>query len=304
MAELVPRLERQGYSEEALAERRRWIEERTGARLAHAGSSTVPAEELRGNIENPIGHAQVPLGLAGPLLVQGEHAQGVFYVPMATTEGTLVRSYERGAVTVTRAGGATVRIVADENRVSPVFPFAGAAEAAAFSRSLPELFDGLKTEAESTTRHGRLLRVEPLPAGRDVVVHFVYSTADAHGMNMIAKATDRACRRLVEQGHAPRFYLFSGAESEKHASGSLLAGGKGKKVIAETRIPARLARAYLHAAPGEIADVWHRTVLGHLQAAALGYNGQIANGLAALFIACGRTWPTSPIRRSASPPSR
>ncbi|HVG08118.1 MAG TPA: hydroxymethylglutaryl-CoA reductase [Thermoanaerobaculia bacterium] len=288
MAELVPRLDGQGYSEEALAERRRWVEERTGAHLVHAAVSTVPAEELRGNIENPIGAAQVPLGLAGPLLVKGEHAQGVFYVPLATTEGTLVRSYERGAVTITRAGGATVRIVADENRVSPVFLFESAAEAVAFSRGLPGLFAALKAEAEATTRHGRLLRVEPLPVGRDVAVHFVYWTADAHGMNMIAKATDRACRWLVDQGHAPRFYLFSGAESEKHASGSLFAGGKGKKVIAEVRLPARLARAYLHASPAEIADVWHRTVLGHLQAGVLGYNGHIANGLAALFIACGQ----------------
>jgi len=287
-ADLVPRLEGQGYSAEALAERRRWIEERTGARLAHAGSSTIPAEEMRGNIENPIGAAQVPLGLAGPLLVQGEHAQGVFYVPLATTEGALVRSYERGAAAITRAGGATARVLTDENRVSPVFLFENAAEAAAFSRRLPELFEGLKAEADATTRHGRLLRVEPLPLGREVVVHFAWWTADAHGMNMIVKGTDQACRWLVEQGHAPRYYVFSGAESEKRASGALFAGGKGKKVTADVRLPARLVRAYFHTTPAGLADVWRRTVLGHLQAGTTGYNGHIANGLTALFIACGQ----------------
>lgn len=287
-AELVPRLEGQGYSAEALAERRRWLEEKTGARLVHAGSSTIPAEEMRGNVENPVGAAQVPLGVAGPLLVHGEHAQGLFYVPLATTEGALVRSYERGVVAITRAGGATARVLTDENRVSPVFTFESVAEAAAFARALPGLFEALQAEAGSTTRHGRLLRVEPLPLGRDVVVHFAWWTADAHGMNMIVKGTDRACRWLVEHNHAPRCYLFSGAESEKRASGALFAGGKGKKVTAGARIPARIVRAYLNTTPERLADVWHRTVLGHLQAGSLGYNGHIANGLAALFIACGQ----------------
>ena len=285
-ADLVPRLD--GYSDNSVAARRRWIEEKTGARLEHVAASSVPAEELRGNIENPIGAVQVPLGVAGPLRIEGEHARGLFYIPLATTEGAVVRSYERGMVALTRAGGAVTRVLDDENRVSPVFLFDDVAGAAAFARRLPELFEAVKAEAESTTRHGRLLRLEPRPLGREVVVHFCYWTADAHGMNMILRATDRACRWLVEQGHAGPHYLYSGAESEKKASGALFAGPKGKKVTAGARIPARVARAYLHATPEQLADFWRRTVLGHLQAAALGYNGQYANGLAALFLACGQ----------------
>ena len=287
-ADLVPRFEEQGYAADDVEARRRWIEERTGARLSHVGSCSLPGEEMRGNVENPIGAAQVPLGVAGPLRIEGEHARGSFYVPLATTEGALVRSYERGMVTLTRAGGATARVLLDENRVSPVFRFEDVAEAAAFSRGIEECFEALKAEAESTTRHGRLLRLEPRPLGREVVVHFCYWTADAHGMNMIVKATDRACRWLVEQGRACNYYIFSGAESEKRASGSLFAGGKGKKAVAGARIPARLVRAYLHTTPERLADVWQRTVLGHLQAGSLGYNGHFANGLTALFIACGQ----------------
>lgn len=288
MSDLVPRFEEQGYAAEAVESRRRWIEERTGARLELVGSCTIPTEAMRGNVENPVGTVQVPLGVAGPLLVQGEHAAGTFYVPLATTEGALVRSYERGMVALTRAGGAVVRVLADENRVSPVFVFPDVAAAAAFARGFPACFDALREEAESTTRHGRLLRIEPQLAGTQVVVGFVYSTGDAHGMNMIVKATDRACRRLIEQGQAPRYFIFSGAESEKRASGSLFAGGKGKRVVAGALLPARVTRAYLHATPEALAEVWHRTVVGHLQAAALGYNGHLANGLAALFIACGQ----------------
>ncbi|HEX9941223.1 MAG TPA: hydroxymethylglutaryl-CoA reductase [Thermoanaerobaculia bacterium] len=286
--DLVPRFEEQGYAEDDVEARRRWVEERTGANLRHVGACSIPGEQMRGNVENPIGAAQVPLGVAGPLRIEGEHAQGIFYVPLATTEGALVRSYERGMTAITRAGGAQARVLADENRVSPVFSFSDVAEATAFARTLPGLFDGLREAAESTTRHGRLLRVEPRPLGREVAVHFVYSTADAHGMNMIVKATDHACRWLVEGGHARRYYVFSGAESEKRASGSLFGGGKGKKVVAGVRLPARLVRAYLHTTPEGMADVWRQTVLGHLQAGTLGYNGHFANGLAALFIACGQ----------------
>jgi hydroxymethylglutaryl-CoA reductase (NADPH) len=287
-SDLVPRLEEQGYASEAVAARRRWLEERTGARLAHVGAASVPGEEMRGNVENPIGAVQVPLGVGGPLRVEGEHARGLFYVPLATTEGALVRSYERGMTTLTRAGGAVARVLVDENRVSPVFVFDGVAEAAAFARDVEGFFEPLKAAAESTTRHGRLLRIEARPLGREVFVHFCYWTADAHGMNMIVKATDRACRWLVEQGRAGRYYIFSGAESEKRPSGALFGGGKGKKVIAGARIPPRLVRAYLHTTPEQMADVWQRTVHGHLQAGATGYNGHFANGLTALFIACGQ----------------
>jgi hydroxymethylglutaryl-CoA reductase (NADPH) len=288
---LVPRLEQQGYAEDDVAARRRWIEEQTGAALTQVGACTLPGEQMRGNIENPVGAAQVPLGVAGPLLVRGEHADGTYYVPLATTEGALVRSYERGMVAITRSGGASVRIHIDENRVSPVFVCADVAAAADLARALPGWIDEIRAAAESTTHHGKLLRLEVHPLGREVLVSFCYSTGDAHGMNMIVKATDEACRRLLEhqaRGMAARYYLFSGLESEKRASGSLFAGGKGKKAIAGVRLPARAVRAYLHATPQEMADVWRHTVLGHLQAGSLGYSGHYANGLAALFIACGQ----------------
>ncbi len=287
-ADLVPRFEGQGYEPEQVAARRRWIEERTGAALAHVGTHSVDSRVMRGNIENPIGAVQVPLGLAGPLLVEGEHARGVFYVPFATTEGALVRSYERGMVMLTRAGGVKVRVTRDENRISPVFMLGDVGEARDFCLRLQELLPELRAEAEATTRHGRLLRLEPRPVGREVMVHFCYSTGDAHGMNMIAYATDRACRWLMAQGLARSYMLFSGMESEKHASGSLFAGGKGKTVVAGAHLPARLVRAYLHIEPRQLAELWRNTVLGNLQAGTIGYNGHYANGLAAVFIACGQ----------------
>jgi hydroxymethylglutaryl-CoA reductase (NADPH) len=107
-------------------------------------------------------------------------------------------------------------------------------------------------------------------------------------MNMIVRATEHACQWLLAHTAARRHVLFSGLEAEKHAAGSLLAGGKGKKVSAGVLLPARVCRAWLNATPEQVADVWRRTALGDFQGGSLGHNGQYANGLAALFIACGQ----------------
>jgi hydroxymethylglutaryl-CoA reductase (NADPH) len=286
--DLAPRMKGQGYARADVAHRREWVEARVGCRLQHVGSYSIPSDEMRGNIENPIGAAQVPLGVAGPLAVNGERARGTFYVPMATTEGALLRSYERGMVTLTRSGGADARVVIDENRVSPVFLFNDVGDASEFARSLPEEFEAIRAAAETTTRRGKLLRIERQQVGREVMVSFCYFTGDAHGMNMIVKATEQACKWIMCRSRAKHFYIFSGLCSEKRASGALFAGGKGKKVVAGASLPAAVVRTHLHVTPQQLFDVWRHTMLGHTQAHAVGYNAHFANGLAAIFIACGQ----------------
>ena len=285
---LVPRMKQQGYAQPYVQRRRQWLEQKTGCRLTHIGAYSIPSDEMRGNIENPVGAAQMPLGVAGPLLIKGTNAQGVFYVPLATTEGALVRSYERGMVALTRAGGATTRVYTDENRVSPVFLFESVDRAHEFAITLPGQFEAIRAEAESTTRHGKLQRIECHALGREVIVNFCYFTGDAHGMNMIVKATDHACKWIMDHCDALHYYVFSGFSSEKRASGSLLAGGKGKKVTAGALLPKHIVKSYLHVTPEDLLEMRQHTMLGHLQSNAIGYNGQFANGLAAIFIACGQ----------------
>ena len=286
--DLVPRMKAQGYTRQEVDRRRAWLEAKTGCYLTHVSAYSLPSEAMRGNIENPIGAVQMPLGVAGPLLIHGTHASGTFYVPLATTEGALVRSYERGMVTLSRAGGASVRVYMDENRVSPVFLFQDVGDAHDFVHYLSENFAAVRDEAGSTTRHGELLRLEYHPIGREVIVNFCYFTADAQGMNMIVKATEQACQWIMRHSRAQRYYLFSGLSAEKHAGGFLLPGGKGKKVTAGALVPAPIVRAYLHTTPEGLVDMWHHTMLGHVQANAVGYNGHYANGLTAIFIACGQ----------------
>jgi hydroxymethylglutaryl-CoA reductase (NADPH) len=288
LIELLPRRKDQGYRSEDLAIRRRWLEQRTGASLTKIGESTLDSERMRGNVENPIGSVQIPLGVAGPLQVNGEHAAGVFYVPLATTEGALVRSYERGMVALTRCGGVTTRVLQDENRIAPSFFLPDVATAGTFIQWVRDNEGSIRERAEATTHHGKLLGLSCLPVGRQVIVNFSFDTGDAHGMNMICKATDAACRWMIEQTQASHFHMFSGYSAEKRSAGSLMAGGKGKRVIAGATIGEEILRAYFRVTVDEMLRIWQATVQGHLQTASLGYNGHFANGLTALFIASGQ----------------
>lgn len=285
---LIPRYRQQGYDSESVRQRRAWIESAVNSPLKQIGAYSISSVQMRGNIENPIGAVQVPLGIAGPLLINGHYAKGVFYVPLATTEGALVRSYERGMTVLSRAGGVDARVHRDENCIAPTFLLRDVAQAFEFVCWLEEHFPEICEQAEATTKHGRLLRTEPNVEGRSVLVRFHYHTVDAHGMNMIAKATDRACRWISQTFGVPDYHLFSGYECEKHAGGTLFTAGKGKKVTAGAHVPADIVKLYLRATPRQFASLWHHTVLGHIQAQCVGYNGHFANGLAAIFIACGQ----------------
>jgi hydroxymethylglutaryl-CoA reductase (NADPH) len=286
--DLLPRLQNEGYSAERVQRRRAWIEEKTAAALPHIASCSYDTEEVRGNIENPIGVAQVPLGIAGPVLVHGQHANGLFYVPMATTEGALVRSYERGMVALSRAGGVQTAVLEDENQIAPTLFFDDVASAAAFSEWAPQHLPEMKAAAETTSRYAKLKNIKCYQLGRQVLVNFGFSTGDAQGMNMIVKAADAACRWIRDNYAVPSYLIFSGMSSEKRASGFVLTRGKGKRVTAGALLPHDVLKMYLHVTAEQMYRVWYSTVVGHLQAGSIGYNGHYANGLTAIFIATGQ----------------
>jgi hydroxymethylglutaryl-CoA reductase (NADPH) len=287
-SDLLPRLKDQGYDAERIARRRAWVEQRSRATLHHAGAYSFDPELMRGNIENPIGVSQVPLGIAGPVLIHGQHARGIFYVPMATTEGALVRSYERGMVALTHSGGVQTAVLSDENHAAPTFLFADVASASRFCDWVPLQILEMRAQAATTTRHGRLNNAVCYQAGRQVIVNLGFSTGDAQGMNMIVKATDAICRWVERNYAGAASLLFSGMCSEKRASGFLMTRGKGKRVTAGCLLTHQILRLYLHVTADQLFRVWQSTVMGHLQAGAIGYNAHVANGLAAMFIATGQ----------------
>src|ERR671932_1100270 len=174
----VPRDRENDYTRAAADRRRAFAEERCGTSLEHVSSYSFDPAVVAGNVEQFLGVAQVPIGLAGPLLVDGEHAQGEFYVPLATAEGTLVASYNRGMRLLHEAGGVTTTILDDRMQRAPAFVFASAREARAFGEWLDEHFDEIKAAAEATTRSGKLQDIERYSAGRMLYTRFKYTTGD------------------------------------------------------------------------------------------------------------------------------
>ena len=287
-SDLLPRLKNDGFDAERVHRRRAWVEQKTGASLTTIGQVSFDTELMRGNIENPIGVAQVPLGVAGPVLVAGQNAKGLFYVPMATSEGALVRSYERGMMALTRAGGVQTAVLADENHTAPTFFFADVAAAQRFADWAPGLLAEMRAQTETTTRHGRLTGLHCYQSGRQVILNLGFATGDAQGMNMIMKATNAICLWVEQNYPISSFFLFSGLCSEKRASGFLMTRGKGKRVTAGALLPHKVLKMYLHVTAEQLFRVWQSTVMGHIQAGAIGFNAHAANGLAAIFIATGQ----------------
>ena len=287
-SDLIPRKKTDNYTREFTTTRRQWTAEKSGYHFHHIGEYSINPEELKSRIENMIGVAQVPLGIAGPLKVNGEHANGLFYVPLATTEGTLVETYQRGMLAITMAGGANVRVIRESLSFSPVFILRSIADVPKFTAWIKEHFDMIKSVAESTTGYGKLIDIVPYVMGRRVILDFRYTTGDAMGMNMVSIATQKACDYIMERTDVEHFYITSNLSSEKKASFFSMITGYGREVLAETIFPRDVMLKYLGVSPEAFYDFWFGVFLGSYQAGMIGMNGHIANGIAAIFLACGQ----------------
>jgi hydroxymethylglutaryl-CoA reductase (NADPH) len=284
----VPRLPRD-YTTAAAEQRMAFLREVTGASPEHLGRYSFDPAVLAGNIENFIGVAQVPIGIAGPLLVDGEHARGTFYVPLATTEGSLVASYNRGMKLLHAAGGVRTTVVADLMQRAPVFGFDSAREARAFGDWVTANFAVIKSEAETTTQAGRLHDIEQYHASRFLFLRFNFTTGDAAGQNLTGKATRRACN-WIQANYAGirQYYLEGNLATDKKSSHLNILRTRGKRVTAEARIPADLARRVMHTTPGEMFRARQVSNLGALMAGVNNNGNHSANGIAALFAATGQ----------------
>ena len=286
--ERVPHHPTDGYKKSFVEKRRQWLSEKTGVGCRHISNFSFDPGEVKGNIENFVGVAQVPIGIVGPIKVQGEFANGIFYVPFATTEGAMVSTYQRGAIAMAKSGGARTLIFKDENHLEPVFLFEDVMQANKFVKWLESNFETIKSEAECTTSHGKLIRITPYVFGYRVVLDFAYETADAMGANMVNVATENVCRFIAKKQPIKEFLLRSNLTSEKKASAYHLLSAYGKQVIAETILPSDIVERYLHSSPEKISSAWRSWAIVSLGSGTIGMNAHFANGLAAIYIACGQ----------------
>ncbi|HXP21653.1 MAG TPA: hydroxymethylglutaryl-CoA reductase [Streptosporangiaceae bacterium] len=277
------------YSRAASARRREFLRETAGAQLEHVASYSFDPALLAGNIENFVGVAQVPIGIAGPLLVCGEHASGEFYVPLATTEGTLVASYNRGMKLLHRAGGVRTTVMDDVMQRAPAFGFDSAREARAFGQWVTASFDAIRQEAESTTRTGRLHDIEQFSASRFLFLRFNFTTGDAAGQNLAGKATWQACNWIRARYPGIRqFSLESNLATDKKSSQINILRTRGKRVTAEATIPPDLVREIMHTTPEQLFQARQVSNLGGLMSGVNNNGNHSANGITALFAATGQ----------------
>jgi hydroxymethylglutaryl-CoA reductase (NADPH) len=247
-------------------------------------------EAYSANIENLIGTVKLPVGVAGPLRVNGLHAHGDYLVPLATTEAALVASYSRGADVITRSGGAAAVMVSEGVLRSPVFVFADIVEAGLFVGWAAERAEALREAAEATTRHGKLEAIEPFIDNDTVFLICRYTTGDAAGQNMVTIATEALCRAVLDGCPVtPRHWFIEGNFSgDKKASYLGLITGRGRKVSASVTIPEPLVERHLNVTVDRLLDYARVAQLGATLSGQIGAQGHYANGLAAFYIATGQ----------------
>jgi hydroxymethylglutaryl-CoA reductase (NADPH) len=264
---------------------------RPEARARLADPATVEDAPLYArNIENLIGTVKVPVGLAGPLRINGVNASGDFLVPLATTEAALVASYSRGALAATRSGGVSTAVLYEGVLRTPAFVFDGLLRAGMFVDWVVQNAEALKSAAEATTRHGRLVSLEPVIDTNIVFLLCRYTTGDAAGQNMVTIATHALCEHVA--AHCPvtpaRWYVEGNFSGDKKASSLGTMTGRGRKVSASVTLPADVVRSVLHTSPEEMLAYGRVANLGALLSGQHGAQAHYANGLAALYIATGQ----------------
>lgn len=246
--------------------------------------------EYRRNIENYVGTVKVPVGVIGPLRINGVFANDDFYVPLATTEAALVASYGRGARLISAAGGCAAGVLAEGVHRAPGFAFENVTQAGLFVQWVLSEFEALKAVAEATTRHGKLVDLAPHIAGDQVYLLCTYTTGDAAGQNMVTIATDALCRDVLARCPIKPKYWFveTNFSGDKKASALSFLSVRGRKVTAEVTLPADLVRRHLHTTTERMHDYWRMSAMGGVMSGSIGVQGHYANGLAALYLATGQ----------------
>ncbi len=284
----LPKNRKDDYTEDAISRRIKYLHEYSGFEATQLTKSTIDPQLTKGNIENLIGFTQVPVGAIGPLKINGDHAKGEYYIPLSTTEGALISSFNRGARVITLSGGANVVVVRDSIQRAPFFELENLFKAREFIEWIGKQFVWLQQIAQSTTNNGKLLNYNAFMQGKIVFLRLNFSTGDAMGMNMITKATHEVCKYI--SGHFPikHYSLESNMAVDKKPAHINSILGRGKTVSAEVVIKKNILSKFLHTTAHQIEKAYHRQVTGSFLAGTMGVNGHYANGITAMFLACGQ----------------
>lgn len=270
--------------------RRKKAEELTGSKLVGMSDFSVDVNKIKNrNLENMIGVAQVPLGIAGPLKLRTDRMSKEYYVPLATTEGALVASINRGGKAIYKAGGCEVMVEETGTTRGPVFRVKDMKEGKRLINWLDKNRGRLEKIAGETDKHTKLIGWRSWLVGRSVYVRFRFKTGEAMGMNMVTVATNKMVR-LVEKRLRIKCVSLSGNFCvDKKPSWLNFIDGRGKQVWAEVILPDKTLRQVLKSSATEIVEVVSKKQwLGSMMSGSMGFNGHYANVVAAIFLATGQ----------------
>lgn len=283
------------YDEDSRRARLAYLRDMTGKDLNILEKmSSFSAEDTRGRIENLVGSIEIPVGIAGPLLVKGENGEGLCFAPMATVEGTLVASTNRGARALTQSGGVTARVISRRMLRAPFFVFSDLLSSIEFAAWLAEHIDELKAVAASQTKHGALESIVPRIMGRIVHVNFLYSTGDAAGQNLSTKCTAAICMWIsanvqnIESIGLEESFIEGNMASDKKVTHQSFISGRGTRVVAEAVLKDRFLRETLNTTASDMVIGYSRGVTGAIQSGMIGYTINLSNVVAAIFAATGQ----------------
>ncbi|WP_178917982.1 hydroxymethylglutaryl-CoA reductase (NADPH) [Natronomonas gomsonensis] len=282
-------LEQHADADAAAEARRLLLTAETEADLDAIGAYTFDAADAGPNIENMLGAAQVPMGIVGPVRIDGGAIEGSKYLPLATTEGALVASVNRGCAAIRAADGATARVLKNAMTRAPVFRVNDVGEASEVASWVRGNIETLAEAAESTTSHGELRDVTPYVVGDNVFLRFAYDTKDAMGMNMATIATEAACDVVTVETPAELVALSGNLCSDKKPAAVNSVEGRGRTVAADVEIPRETVESYFKTTPEAIAEAnTRKNLVGSAKAGSLGFNAHAANTVAAAFLATGQ----------------
>lgn len=288
---VIPRSKSDDYGKDAIKSRQDFTEKYTGKKLEHIPNYSFDPHITAGNCEHFVGVAQVPLGIAGPILINGEHAKGDFLIPMATAEGTLVASYNRGMKLLNACGGVKCTVVDDAMQRAPVFVMEDARAAREFIKWVKANEREIAERAEATTRSGKLSYIDCYQAIKMAYLRFNFTTGDAAGQNMVGRATFAACSWILDaykEAPIKHFYLESNLATDKKASQVNIMHTRGKRVTAEAIIKRDVLNNFMRVDTKTLA--YHAGVanIGSILSGANNNGLHSANGITAMFIATGQ----------------
>ncbi len=277
---------------EGVKSRREGLEKELDIKLTSIGQS-MPDEAVASqkNCENMIGAVQIPVGVAGPikLKTKNEKLKTDIFIPLATTEGALVASVNRGCAAIARTNGAS--IVSEKAGMSRalVFEITGIEHGTEIISWVEENYGKLQEITESTSKHLVLKKITPYMAGRSLWLRFVFDTGEAMGMNMVTIAASKAVDFIEREKNVRCRALSGNMCADKKPNYMNFLEGRGYKVWAEAELPEGVLNEVLKTNSKDLYETSkHKLTYGSIMSGSIGANAHHANILAAIFLATGQ----------------